>query len=81
MHWTLERCAHVIVSKVPEKVSIYPKNFLMTFCFLVIDQKLQQNKYTTKMASAVTKSRRRRRQQILGGGGGGAGLYWTLGLL
>src|SRR6218665_432203 len=46
--------------------------------FLVIDRKLQQNKYTAKMASLarrqiiggsapINKSRRRRRQQIGGG--------------
>src|SRR6218665_3391689 len=53
-------------SKIPEKISFYPQNFLMTF---LSHRKLQQNKYTTTMASAA-------RRQIIGGGstkvGGGA---------
>ena len=49
------------------------KNFVLSSkssvddLFLVIDRKLQKNKYTTKMASAA-------RRQIIGGGGGGASI-------
>src|SRR6218665_3928564 len=52
-----------VFSKIPEKNSFYPQNFLMAFLwFLVIEnRKLQQNKYTEKMASAA-------RRQIIGGG-------------
>src|SRR6218665_2309730 len=45
-------------SKIPEKISFYPQNFLMTF---FSHRKLQQNKYTATMASLA-------RQQIIGGG-------------
>src|SRR6218665_304074 len=69
--------------KVPEKISFYSQNFLMTFS-VVIDRKLQQNKYTATMALAarrkiigggapINKSRRQR-QQIVGGGAAGARL-------
>src|SRR6218665_2731963 len=43
--------------KIPEKISFYPQNSLMTF---LIQRNLQQNKYTATMASAA-------RRQIIGG--------------
>ena len=46
-------------SKIPEKISFYPKNFLMTYFSHV---KLQQIKYTATMASAA------RRSTKIGGG-------------
>src|SRR6218665_1070399 len=64
-------------AKVPEKMSFYPQNFLISFS-LVIDRKLGQNKYTPKMASAARReiiggggpiNKSRRRQQIVSGGG------------
>jgi len=51
-----------IFSKVHEKMSFYPKK-IVDDLFLVINRKLQQNKYTAKMASAA-------HRQIIGGGGG-----------
>src|SRR6218665_2613251 len=63
-----------------ESLTITALNFLMTF---FSHRKLQNNKYTAKMASAarrqiiggsapINKSRRRWRPQIGGGGGGAA---------
>jgi len=75
--------AKKIFSKVPENFCFYPQHFWMTL-FLVIDRKLQQNKYTSKMASATRRQLiggggvpinkiRRRRQQIIGGSGAAQG--------
>jgi len=48
-----------VFSKIPDKISFCPPNFLMTF---FSHRKLQQNKYTATMTSAA-------RRQIIGGGG------------
>ena len=77
----LEPCADVIVSAALRlKNSYYPQNnFLMTV--LVIDLKLQENKYIAKRESAARQqiigggapiNKSRRRQQIVGGGTAGA---------
>src|SRR6218665_531503 len=67
-----------IFSKIPEKISFYPENFMMTF---FSHRRLQQNKYTATMTSTarrqiighgggtpVNRCRRLRRLQIVGGG-------------
>jgi len=72
------RAAKRIFSKIPEKISFYPQNFLMTFFIFFSQRKLQKNNYAAMMASAVrrkiiggsaaiNKSRRRWRPQIVGG--------------
>src|SRR6218665_212246 len=52
-------------SKISEKISFYPQNFLMTLFSHGKYRKLQQNKYIAKIASAA-------RRQIIGCSCGGA---------
>src|SRR6218665_553653 len=79
----------IVSSKIPDKNSFYLQIFLMTF---FSHRKLQQSKYTAKMASAarrqiigsggapINKSWRRR-QQIVGGGGAARPVHGSISVM